>query len=440
MKLDLGRRSLHTRLLALLLLPLLVTGSIPVGAQPMANPNPGEAQTSAMAGRAIESIEFKGLQALSEETLLYYLGIEPGQTLDEVKLNENLQQLWDRGLVDDIEVEAVPAGQAVKLVITIQERPVLRSIDYEGLKRISKTDIQDKLSGQRIRAREGEPMSLGELQRVKTLIEEMYAEKGYRFAQARYTVEDVGPNEKRVVFSVDEGNRVRIADIQFEGNETFSDMRLQLAMKKVKESGLITRLMKKDIYDPAKLQEDLDKVRDVYRASGYKNAVIGEPRVEVRALKPDAASVKDQKRRMFITVPIEEGDRWKLGEVTIEGNEKYSDQQLLRAFQGGRPNSWLRSKVIDEGVKAISDTYHNTGYIYANVEPELVEKEGQVADLVVHVQEGEQFRSAASSSRATSAPWTRCCAASCAFTRAAWSTSARCATACSRSSSSATST
>ncbi|HWN45569.1 MAG TPA: outer membrane protein assembly factor BamA [Thermoanaerobaculia bacterium] len=412
MKLDLGRRSFrqpdgalplrpfHTRVLALLLLPLLLTGSIPVVAQPMANPAPppqasqafqAEAQTSAMAGRTIESIEFRGLQALSEETVLYYLGVEPGQTLDEVQLNNNLQELWGRSLVDDIEVEAVPSGEAVKLVITIQERPVLRSIDYQGLKRISKTDIQDKLSGQRIQAREGEPMSLGELQRVKTLIEEMYAEKGYRFAQARYTVEDVGPNEKRVIFSVDEGNRVRIADIQFEGNEVFSDMRLQLAMKKVKESGLISRMMKKDIYDPAKLQEDLDKVHDVYRAAGYKNAVIGEPRIEVRALKPDAANVKDQKRRMFVIVPIEEGDRWKLGEVTIEGNETYSDQQLLRAFQT-RPNSWLRAKLIDEGVKAISDTYHNTGYIYANVEPELVEKEGKVADLVVHVQEGEQFK------------------------------------------------
>ncbi|MFP5285090.1 MAG: outer membrane protein assembly factor BamA, partial [Thermoanaerobaculia bacterium] len=316
---------------------------------------------------------------------------EPGQTLDEVQLNENLQQLWSRSLVDDIEVEAVPSGEAVKLVITVQERPVLRSIDYQGLKRISKTDIQDKLSGQRIRAREGEPMSLGELQRVKTLIEEMYAEKGYRFAQARYTVEDVGPNEKRVIFTVDEGNRVRIADIQFEGNQVFSDVRLQLAMKKVKESGLITRMMKKDVYNPAKLQEDLDKVRDVYRAAGYKNAVIGEPKIEVRALKPGAASAKDQKRRMFITVPIEEGDRWKLGEVSIEGNEIYSDQALLRVFKS-RPNSWLRAKMIDEGVKAIQDTYHNTGYIYANVEPELVEKDGKVADLVVHVQEGEQFK------------------------------------------------
>src|SRR5215213_7857640 len=237
------------RLLSLVLLPLLVTGGMPARAQA-----PGGVDN-----QTIQAIEFRGLKTLSDETLRYYLGLETGQPFDPQQLDANIKELWARNLVDDVQVESVPEGQGVRLVITVVERPVLRSLTYEGLKRLSKTDIQDKLTTQRIRVREGEPLSLGELQRVKTLVEEMYAEKGYRFAQARYTIEDMGPNEKRVIFSVDEGNRVRIADIQFEGNEVFSDIRLRLAMKKVKESGLITRMMKKDIYDPAKLQEDLDK-------------------------------------------------------------------------------------------------------------------------------------------------------------------------------------
>ncbi len=219
----------------------------------------------------------------------------------------------------------------------------------------------------------------------------MYGEKGYRFATARYTVEEVGPNEKKVIFTLDEGNRVRISDIDFEGNAVFSDIRLRLAMKKTKETGPITRVTKKDIYDPAKLQEDLDKVRDLYRGAGYKNVVIGDPKVEVRALDPGAAEPKDQKRRMFLTLPIEEGERWKFGEVTIEGNQIYSDQLLLRAF-AHKTGGWLRSKVIDEGVKAIDEAYRNTGYIFARVEPELVEREGRVADLVVRVQEGDPFK------------------------------------------------
>jgi outer membrane protein insertion porin family len=94
---------------------------------------------------------------------------------------------------------------------------------------------------------------------------------------------------------------------------------------------------------------------------------------------------------MFVTIPIEEGERWKFGEVTIEGNEIYSDQALLRAFKF-KSGGWLRSKVLDDGVKAINDTYHNTGYIFAQVEPELIERGGQVADVVIHVNESDQYR------------------------------------------------
>ncbi len=370
------------RLLAASLLPLLISGGIPARAQDPQTVN----------GRTIAAVEFRGLKALSEDTLRYYLGIEPGQPLDEDALDRNIKELWDRNLVDDVQVESVPTPAGIRLVITVVERPTLRSVSYDGLKRISKTDLQDKMVTQRIRIREGEPLSLGELQRVKGLIEEMYGEKGYRFATAQYTIEEVGPNEKRVIFTVDEGNRVRISDIDFEGNTVYNDIRLRLSMKKTKESGLITRFQKKDIYDPAKMQEDLDKIRDLYRGAGYKNVVIGDPKVEVRALKPNEADAADQKRRMFITIPIEEGERWKFGQVTIDGNQIYADQQLLRAFQPNTAGGWLRSKVIEEGIKQITDLYHNTGYIFARVDPELVEREGRVADVVIHVREGEQFK------------------------------------------------
>ncbi|HEY9421428.1 MAG TPA: outer membrane protein assembly factor BamA, partial [Thermoanaerobaculia bacterium] len=369
------------RLFAASLLPLLISGGMPARAQ---DPQP-------VNGRTIEAVEFRGLQGLSEDTLRYYLGIEPGQPLDQEALNQNIKQLWERNLVDDVQVESIPTAAGVRLVVTVAARPTLRSITYDGLKRISKTDLQDKMVTQRIRIREGEPLSLGELQRVKGLIEEMYAEKGYRFATAQYTVEDVGPNEKRVSFTVDEGNRVRISDIDFEGNTVYNDLRLRLSMKKTKESGLITRLQKKDIYDPAKLQEDLDNVRNLYRGAGYKNVVIGDPRIEVRALKPNEADAADQKRRMFVTIPIEEGERWKFGQVSIEGNSIYQDQALLKAFEE-KTGGWLRSKVVDDGVKQIQDLYHSTGYIFARVEPELVERDGRVADVVVRVTEGEQFK------------------------------------------------
>src|SRR3990172_8481054 len=193
------------------------------------------------------------------------------------------------------------------------------------------------------------------------------------------------------IFTIDEGDRVRIQDIDFQGNKVFGDRRLRLAMKKTKETGLITRILKKDIYNPASFQEDLDNVRKVYRGAGYKNVILSEPGIQVKALRPQAADPKEQKRRLFLTVPVEEGERWRLGEITIEGNERFSDQFLLRQFKRPR-GGWLRSKVVDEGVKQVSEAYRNTGHIFAEVTPELVEREGNRADLVVHVVEGEQYR------------------------------------------------
>ncbi|HXO30632.1 MAG TPA: POTRA domain-containing protein, partial [Thermoanaerobaculia bacterium] len=109
----------------------------------------------ALAGKKIAALEFKGLKTLSEETLLYYLGLEIGQPLDEERLNKAIKSLWDRGLVDDLKIDSTPVAAGVKLTITVQERPILRSIDYEGLKRLSKTDIQDKIATQRIKVHEG---------------------------------------------------------------------------------------------------------------------------------------------------------------------------------------------------------------------------------------------------------------------------------------------
>jgi outer membrane protein insertion porin family len=343
-----------------------------------------------LAGQPIVSVEFQGLRTLSEETLRYYLAIEPGTTFDPAALDRNIHELWDRHLLDDISVEAAPTPGGVHLLLRVTERPVLRSVEYDGLKKLGHTDIQDRIDKEQIRLREGGPLDLGEIERLKAELVKMYAEKGYRFATVEYTLEEVGTGERKVRFTVDEGTKVKIGKIHFEGNTVFSDRRLRLTMRKTKESGFISRLLKHDIYNPATIEEDLGKVRDLYREKGYKNVDAGEPRVEVKARYPEAPP-KRQKRRLELTIPVVEGDRWKFGNITIEGNKVFTDEQLLRAF--ARPRSpWLRASAVDKGVKAIEELYRNSGYIYSQVDVELQERPDNVADVVVKVFEGDQFK------------------------------------------------
>ena len=341
-------------------------------------------------GLPIRSVEYRGLVSLAEDSVNFYLGVELGGTYDAAALNDSVHELWNRNLIEDISVEAERSADGVALVITIVERPTLRSIEYQGIKRLSRTDINEEITRNQLRVREGDPVNLGELRRLKRLIEELYAEKGFRLADASYRLEPI-ENDRRVIFTIDEGDKVRIEDIDFEGNTVFSDRRLRYSMKKTKESGFITKFRKKDIYKEPTLEEDLDSVRTIYRRAGYKNVVLGEPKVEIRAKNPNAPTLKQQNRRLYLTLPIEEGARWKLGEITVAGNEKIDDDLLLRQFEKPR-GGWLRSKVIEEGVETISELYKNTGHVFSVVEPELVEREDQVADVVIHVDEGDQFR------------------------------------------------
>jgi outer membrane protein insertion porin family len=356
----------------------------PLGAQVA----PPTAAAATYDGARLTAVEFVGNESLAEDTLMFYLGLEVGETFSRDALDRNLKKLWGRDLIDDIHIEALASEGGVKLVIRVEERPVVRSIEYQGLKRVSRKDIDEKLASERVELQEGGPLNFGELHRIKTIIEELYAQKGYRFAQATYQLEPVGENERRVVITLDEGDRVRIGDIRFEGNTVFNEGRLRWQMKGTKEVGPITRMLKKDIYNPAALSEDLDKLRDLYTKAGYKNVVIGEPRVQVRT--EDGAPGEEPKRRLVVTVPIEEGNRWRFGEVKVEGNSIFTSEGLTRVFRY-RPGEWLRSSRIEEGVKAITEYYQNSGYIQARVVPELVEKDRETADVIVHIAENDQF-------------------------------------------------
>jgi outer membrane protein insertion porin family len=137
---------------------------------------------------------------------------------------------------------------------------------------------------------------------------------------------------------------------------------LRWAMKKTKKTNLVTRLMKKDIYNPASVEEDLGKVRDVYRGAGYKNVVLGEPSLSVLA--------RGSRRRLSIEIPVEEGRRFRLGEISIEGNKVFTDEALLRQFKTRR-GDWLRQKQLDDSLEAIREHYRNFGHIFSEIGFEL---------------------------------------------------------------------
>ncbi len=373
-----GRSAIAVVLAAVLFLPGLAAAQLGLGR---------------FDGLPIRKIDYVGIQTLSEETLAHYLfGPARGERrLDLADLDARIKTMWKRELLDDIAVEAREDGGGVSLTIRVVERPVLVSVEYKGIKRVNRSDITERADKDRVSVFEGQPLQRGELERMKGAIEELYKEKGYRFAQVSYTLEDIALGQKRAVFTIDEGDKVKIGDIDFDGNTVYGDWRLRLTMKKTKESGLISRIARKDIYNPANVEEDLDKVRELYKKAGYKDVLLGKPELDVKAKRPNAAEIAEQKRRLAITIPIEEGERWKLGTIEVEGNKVFNKEVLLAQFDKPR-GGWLRSKTIDDGTENIKKLYSSIGYIFANVETELIERVGIVAVIRVRIVESDQFR------------------------------------------------
>jgi len=332
----------------------------------------------------ISGVEFRGLHLLAEETVRYYLGLVDGQELDEAALNRSLEDLWRRNLVDDLKIEKVEGAGGVKLIVTVTERPILRSLDFKGLKRLSRTDITERITKESISVREGSPISFGEVKRLQIAIEEMYREKGFRFAKADFVLEEAAPTERRVIFSIDEAEKVRIGDIKFADNTIYGDWRLKWAMSKTKETNLLWRMLKRDIYNPATIAEDLVKVKDLYRGAGYKNIVLEDP---VLGVKEKGSG----KRSLRIEIPVVEGNRFRLGEVKIEGNQVFNQKFLAAQFSKPR-GGWLRSSMVTKGTEAVQDAYKNYGHIFANIDTQLVEREGDVADIEIKISEGDQYR------------------------------------------------
>jgi len=355
------------------------------------------AATAAMAQgeeTIIADIIVEGGVTLTLDTVAYYLGLEPGDPLDPEVIAEGFHRLWDSGLFEDVSIELEPlTGGEVNLIITVVERPFVTSVLFEGAKKVSTSTLKDKLDERGVELPRNVPLRMAQLSRLETTIKEVYDSEGYRSAEVSYRVEEVNKKERRVTFDIDEGGKVKIDNIDFVGNDVFSDSRLRGALKKTKQTSFYRIWGKKILYTDEAWAEDRDNLRKYYMNHGYKDIKVGSPEMELVAKKPDAETLKKKKYRMNIIVPVEEGEPYLLGSLNLNGVTKFDAERLKGIFEL-QPGQAYSFKAIDKGMESIRDAYHNRGYIYAYTNQVLTDQEGDdhIVDVTVDVFEGERFR------------------------------------------------
>jgi outer membrane protein insertion porin family len=342
----------------------------------------------------IEEIIVEGGITLTVDTVSYYIGLEPEDPFIPEEIAEGFHRLWESGLFEDIRIEMEPLENGnIKLYIIVEERPFVSSVVFEGAKKVSASTIKDKLDELGLEVPRNVPLRMAMLSRLETAVKEIYDAEGYRSAKVGFRVEKVTNRERRVVFDIDEGAKVKIAKISFAGNESYSDRRLRWALKEIKEKSFWRFMGSKIIFSDESWDTDRDNLRKFYQDRGHIDIKIGKPEIELVAKRPNARTLKKKKFRLHISVPVEEGEPYSLGDMRIEGAEVFDPNRLINVFDVESGKRY-RNKSIEEGIETIQNFYQNTGYVYSYVHPVMERREGdeRIVDVVIDVFEGDQFR------------------------------------------------
>ncbi|HEU4596754.1 MAG TPA: outer membrane protein assembly factor BamA [Pyrinomonadaceae bacterium] len=370
------------------------------GAQEPAAPTAGSQQ------ELVERLLIEGNRRLRDEDILYHIQTREGDAFNEAQVRRDLQALLNLPFFDKTETRvSTEAGTRGRIVIfTVKELPVIRDITFDGLSSISEADVLKAFREQRVGISKESTFDPVKLNNARRVIKELLSERGHPNAVVNVEPEDISLTSVALPFKVDEGDRVRVVEIDFEGNSVFSDGELRSKMQLVKEAGLISRFKGQDILHLEKLDYDLHvNVVNYMRSKGYLEARTGEPRVEgvgprrtgFPILPLPIISSTDEGLR--VTIPVVEGRLYRLGEIKIEGNSIYSED-VIRQVIGLAPGEVANGQRL---VKALSEDldklYGRSGFIQYeyDVTPAFKDnpqnpKEG-IADFTVTITEGKQF-------------------------------------------------
>lgn len=339
------------------------------------------------------------------QTYLYYIQFrasEPGKQqwvpfddAAEKTLLEDFRRLWATNFLDNLSIEALDYtfanGAPGKVVVLhLEERRRVRIVDYEGAQRIDRTAIDGRFKEKGIELRLDSFVDEGVLRRAAGAIRELYAEKGYQYSRVTQAVAPIqnDPKRARIVFTIDEGPRVAIRDIEFTGNRAFTDDKLASLVKANKPRGLLSLVTGRGAYNQDKFADDAQLIVNHYRNNGFVEVQVGQP--ELRTLDD---SVDGKTRWVQLRAPITEGRRFRVGSFSIEGNTVVKTEALRPLFKIAEGEEY-REDQIRKGFEKARELYGAGGYFEFTGFPDLAPRDGAehpVVDVVLRLNEGKQY-------------------------------------------------
>ena len=334
----------------------------------------------------LDSLTVSGIKTFNEQTVISYSGLRKGQKIKVPgeEVSSVINKLWGLELFSDINVFVTNVeNNKISLDIEIEELPTLTDVKINGLKKgNTETLIKDT------ELTKGKKLSESFLTNTKNYITNKYKKEGFLDTKVNLnTIKDtVGANSYKMVVNIDKGQRIKIKEIDFNGNEVFKESKLRSKLKNTKIKNPI-RFWKRSKYINNDFNDDLNGLIEFYKENGFRDARI----IKDTLLRNDKTS-----NSIALKLDIEEGKKYYFGDIDFIGNTVYSNnslQQILGLKKGDVYNGVLLKKRIADTSKPdgndITNLYQNNGYLFSNINAVEVSAVKDTIDFEIRITEGK---------------------------------------------------
>lgn len=311
----------------------------------------------------VKDIRVEGIQRTEAGTVFSYLPVRVGETFDDAKASSAIKALYATGFFKDIRLEE----ENGVLVVLVEERPAISSVDFTGTKEFEKDMLVKALS--EIGVAQTRIFDKASVDRAEQELKRQYLSHGLYGVKITTTVTPIERNRVTVMFNIDEGDVAKIKGINIVGNKAFSDKQLRQLLE-LRPSGWFTWYSKADQYSKQKLTGDLETIKSWYLNHGYLEANVESTQV----------SITPDKRDIYLTLNITEGEQYTVSSVKLEG-EMFGREEELKQLIMLQPGKTYVGDLQEATNKLISDRLGTFGYAFANVtaNPELDREKREVA-------------------------------------------------------------
>jgi outer membrane protein insertion porin family len=348
----------------------------------------------------IVGIVVHGNRRIPADTVKARIFSKVGDVYDQAAIERDFNALWNTGYFEDIRFEREQNEKGWILHIYLKERPTIREINYTGLNAVSTSDVLDRFKERKVGLSVESQYDPTKIKKAEVALKELLAEHGHQFATIRSEIRPIPPAAVAVTFVIKEGPKVKVGKIIFRGNRHINDRTLRAAMKNLKPIGIPHSIFLENLfaktYDATKLEEDTERVRAEYQNRGYFKVLVEDPKAEIHDTGHPGFHIPwiqgGVGKAVDITMPIEEGDRYRLGTITFKNNKAIRNTVALRGLFPMKDGDIFSREKVAKGLENLRKAYGEAGYInFTSVPDTKFDDAKKTVNLEIDVDEGKQF-------------------------------------------------